>query len=247
MRNFTYRLKSKKAYTLVELVVTIAILSITAGFGIGIFASALRHYSSASVTAKDQEVALSIEKFIVNNARTAKDVEFIDGTISQSSDESYKYNKREDLDKYTAAKVEGAFITHEANAEMKFQTFYLSVADNLANKAGVATNVSTKNSIVNYNGLDRIEFTVKKQYQEVGNDTAPTLMVLNYSIFMDEGYVLRGSTVLYNCRSFKIVSAGGEYIETAPTFVVGKKEASDGAGGTKEYTTGVAFVKDKEV
>ena len=47
MRNFTRKCKSKKAFTLVELVVTIAILSITATMGVGIFAATLRNYSRA--------------------------------------------------------------------------------------------------------------------------------------------------------------------------------------------------------
>ena len=38
MKNFTRKFKSKAAFTLVELVVTIAIVGITAGFGVGIFA-----------------------------------------------------------------------------------------------------------------------------------------------------------------------------------------------------------------
>ena len=42
------RFKNKKGYTLVELVVTIAILAIVAGMGVGIFAMTMNNYSKAA-------------------------------------------------------------------------------------------------------------------------------------------------------------------------------------------------------
>ena len=110
MKNFTRKFKSKAAFTLVELVVTIAIVGITAGFGVGIFASTLRNYSSASVTATEQEKANQIESFIVRNARTATEVCYIDSRVSDPTYVGEKDNRANSIDKFKGEGKEAAVI-----------------------------------------------------------------------------------------------------------------------------------------
>lgn len=208
MKNFTYKLKSKKAFTLVELVVTIAILSITAGFGIGIFASALRQYSSASVTAKDQETALAIEDFIVKNARVASEVKFLQSnysSLSSSEQRNKAGDQNDNLSPFKTKNLEGAYITHNASDGLSVKTLYTSKAENMPS-TGLATNASHENTIITYRGVSKIVFRVVKQYLQPGNDSAGTMNVLYYSIHMDSGYILSGNVTMFNLSGYNIVA-----------------------------------------
>lgn len=248
MKNFTYRLRSKKAYTLVELVVTIAILSITAGFGIGIFASALRNYSSASVTAKDQETALAVESFIVKNARTAKDIYFLNSDFDTITDTTYKRNKAKDIAYFKTQNLEGAFITHTESDGFAVRTSYLSKAENMVG-GGLATNVSHENTVVTYSNLSSITFRFMKQYNQPGNDAAGTTSVLYYSIRMDSGYILSGSVIMFNCTSYSLPASGsGDFSNYVVSDTPYTMTIIDSAGESfDQYDNGVAFIKSKEV
>lgn len=232
MKNFTRKFKSKKAFTLVELVVTIAIVGITAGFGVGIFASTLKNYSSASVTATEQEKANQIERFILKNARTAKEILYIDDRINDPT-----YGSTDNMALSAGALEtegkEGAFITHDKNGGLNVNLFYANKSETDPDK--VATE---ENTLVSYYGVSNITFTVKRQYQEPNNDTAPTIHILYYVIAMDGGYTLRGSTILYNCTKFEI--PGGDedqYVITSDPYGICNNSAN----------TGIAFIKAVEV
>ena len=57
------KLRSKRGFTLVELIVAVAILSMVAGMGAGIVGQAIRNYSTAQITSYEQETAMSVESF----------------------------------------------------------------------------------------------------------------------------------------------------------------------------------------
>ncbi|HCA54249.1 MAG: type II secretion system protein, partial [Clostridia bacterium] len=63
------KLRSKRGFTLVELIVAVAILSMVAGMGAGIVGQAIRNYSTAQITSYEQETAMSVESFILGGAR----------------------------------------------------------------------------------------------------------------------------------------------------------------------------------
>lgn len=88
-------LKSRKGMTLVELVVTIAILGIVSGLGLGIVVSAMNNYSTAATVQKAQNVALQIESYIQGNAASASTVHFIDtsagGEVPRSTESGNYY------------------------------------------------------------------------------------------------------------------------------------------------------------
>lgn len=71
------KLRSKKGLTLVELVVTVAILGIVSSMGVGIVANSITNYSKASVTSQEQQTALDIENFIRLSARKADGAELL--------------------------------------------------------------------------------------------------------------------------------------------------------------------------
>ena len=83
--------KSKKGFTLVELVVTVAILGIVSGVGVGIVANTIRNYAVASTTAQEQETAIQIENFITRYARTASDIDVIEDANIPSFNKNEEY------------------------------------------------------------------------------------------------------------------------------------------------------------
>ena len=72
------KFRSKKGMTLVELVVTIAILGIVSGFSLTIVVTAMNNYSEAAIVQGDQDTALMIEEFIVRQARVASKIQFVE-------------------------------------------------------------------------------------------------------------------------------------------------------------------------
>lgn len=74
------RRKSKKGYTLVELVVTIAILSITASMGVGILVMVMNNYGQAAKASHSQQQVVELENYIREYFKTGGDVETIPGS-----------------------------------------------------------------------------------------------------------------------------------------------------------------------
>ena len=72
------KLHSKKGLTLVELVVTVAILSIVAGMGTGIVAQVIRNYATAEITSTEQSTALDVESFLLKAAHVASSAAKVD-------------------------------------------------------------------------------------------------------------------------------------------------------------------------
>ncbi len=81
------RVRSKKGLTLVELVVTVAILGIVSGLSLTIVVSAMNNYSEAAMMEKEQNVALLLEDYLVRNARVCRKAKVINtGTVSAIPD-----------------------------------------------------------------------------------------------------------------------------------------------------------------
>ncbi len=190
------KLKSKRAYTLVELVVTVAILSIVAGMGIGIFAMVLNQYSTASVTEQEQQQAALIEDLILRNSRQCTDV-YISNTDTAP------------LTTYGSSLTKGEYLSHSTS------TVNLESYSYKRNAAGTLT----KEKDLTYKGVNKITFTLKRfdkeDYKQVSNPF-PTASALNepgegyiyleYLIEMNEGYTLDGAVVL---NGVKLDSATG--------------------------------------
>lgn len=72
---------SKKGFTLVELVVTLAVLSITAAMGTSIFIMVFNNYGEASHASFSQQQAVALEDVIREYCKACKDVEIAAGGI----------------------------------------------------------------------------------------------------------------------------------------------------------------------
>ena len=68
---------SKKGFTLVELVVTIAIMSITASMGVGIFVMSLKNYVVASEAATAQQNAVALEEMVREYFKIGYDLDYV--------------------------------------------------------------------------------------------------------------------------------------------------------------------------
>ena len=84
------KLQSKKGLTLVELIITITILSMVAGMGVGVVANAMRNYAAAQTVAQEQDIALQVEDFILTSSRiSSKAQEVQASTVPQKTMTGY--------------------------------------------------------------------------------------------------------------------------------------------------------------
>lgn len=121
---------SKKGFTLVELVVTIAILSITAAMGTSIFIMVLNNYGEASHASFSQQQAIALEDVIREYCKACKDVEIAAGDIStMTKSGTYIYTKSDGVlyvDDYDASTgVSGTHTKFALSGIKTLQTKYL--------------------------------------------------------------------------------------------------------------------------
>lgn len=183
MMNIT-KVKTKKGYTLVELVITIAILSIVAGMGIGIFSAVLTHYAAASSVEKEQEEANLLEQEILNSARVAKEVYMIPSTDTAALTDGLG------SDGYPRNAFLGVYFANAAGTETLDQFTY-------SDEAGTGT--PTISDRIGHSDVKKITFKFVLQESPSGSDE-DGFIFLDYKIEMKEGYVLDGSAVLNNVK-----------------------------------------------
>ncbi len=177
------KLKTKKGYTLVELVVTIAIMSIVAGMGIGIFSAVLNHYTTAASVARQQEEANLIEEEILNGARVAKEVYFIPSTDTASLSDGLA------SDAYPRSSLLGTYIANASGSQNIEKFTYEKDASGTAKKT---------NELL-YSGVKQITFKLVLHESASGSDDQG-FIYLDYKIEMNDGYVLDGSAILNNVK-----------------------------------------------
>ena len=220
---------SKKGVTLVELVVTVAIMSITAGMGVGIFASTMNNYSSASVLATEQQKVTEIENYIYDNASVCESLYFIDSTVSGGGATNFLTPGGVDsLILSTTDEVDYMMIDPDST-NMRYKTNVKDASGNLIPEAEL-----------NVSGVDNIVFSISKQ--KIGrSESDPTrgglFFYLNYEINMVDGYSVSGSVVMEGCGNVRTALSNdfvedGNYGGAGGTFKV---------GGDSLRTTGIAF------
>lgn len=221
------KINSKKAFTLVELVVTIAITAIASGFAIGIFASVMKNYSTASITAIEQQEAVRVEDFILTNARAAYDVLMVKSSLSTDRTGYVKQVSTV----MTTDKKEGGFITVPRKANnsdtCELKTFY-----------GIKTgSVVSQEATIRYSRVKYIDFKIKRHKTVKGDADQGSFMFLEYKIVMESDYSISGEVTLNNCLDMKPSNTAGKYFDNYTTVRVGST--------TEE--TGIAFVRTKPV
>ncbi len=225
------KFRTKKAFTLVELVVTVAIMSITAGVGIGIFASAMQNYSTASVTASEQEKALEIEKFILDKARLATTVYYITNDSSLNGSYVDHIVKDEATAQLNNSTASGGMLTVDAGST------YAKYYDLDKEETGGGYVNIVKSTTLQVSGLDNIKFRLYKQKAELANEESRIFNYLSYKITMENGYSISGTVLLYNCKNVTFDADDSSFVEYTKDgeFTVG------GEGNT--FNTGIAFLK----
>ncbi len=183
------KLRSKKGLTLVELLVTVAILGIVSGFSITIVVTAMNNYTEAAMMQKDQDTALMLEDYIVRNARVARIVNLLKktGTVSVPSDSP-------DYQGFYIAKIDDVIETFDY-AGMNAETGNYDYASTSPQKYTRFT----------YENVQKITFDFVRQKNSTDDTDAKSVYCLNYSIAMMSGYKLVGQVIMNN--------ADGEYLE----------------------------------
>ena len=232
------KLRSRKGVTLVELVVTVAILGITAGMGVGIFASAMKNYSTASVVAVEQGKTAQIEEFVTRFARVCTSMYYVDQDAPSGVDPSTTIvlNPND---------IDSLIIDMDNKKEISYMTIApgtktLTYRDVVRDYDG--NQLELQNTSIS--GVERVEFSVFKQKVEVDpGDTAiadgRAFLYMKYSISMEGGYSVGGCVLLNNCSNITTVT-NDRFVE------IGKDIASFVVGDADTKTEGILFKGDYE-
>ncbi len=192
------KIKSRKGYTLVETVVTIAILTIVSSMGIGIVANTLQNYSTASVIAKEQGDAELIETAIIDKAKKATEVYFLPADPAGSLG---NVDKLLDSQMPVNANNGTYFLFNNNGQDIKSYDYDSPSSGAYSQEKGLT-----------YKNIKKITFKIlkvgstDKDDLEADNTSNPDpvinkpdedgFFVLTYKIEMKERYVLNGSVVL---------------------------------------------------
>ncbi len=224
--------KSRKGMTLVELVVTVAILGIVSGLSLTIVVSAMNNYSEAAILEKEQNVALLLEENIVRYARVASIVKRVDNSSNTTA--------------------------HLPKNSLEFGFYIAKVGDNIEtfeyekNAAGTGGVQYTR---LKYEGIKNLTFSVCEQKSKKNPSSTDLISCyLNYQIETQSGYVLKGQTVLNNATAakmesnsagyFKITRTSTNYIDQSAELDVIRLEEVSGGGETIVPAYDVAVVFD---
>ncbi|MDD6488617.1 MAG: type II secretion system protein [Clostridia bacterium] len=187
------KVKSRKGFTLIELVVTVAILSIVCGMGAGIFSMVLRNYGTASSAEQQQEKATQIENYIITAARKANDIKFLDagaGDVIPSENGDYLF--------CAGGSTDVQYYNYDDTA------------------------TSPKSSTVTIPGVQKLTIKLRRQKLDPSDTTSEKrFMYLEYRIEMSDNYTVNGSVVLNNLKSGTTSVIGTvSFVDEVKTFVV---------------------------
>lgn len=208
------KVKSRKGFTLIELVVTVAILSLVCGMGVGIFASVMRNYGTASSTEMEQEKATQIEDYLIKSARTAKKVIFIqkgDSDASKNSDGvETKKNIPSDQGTYVFSKGGSSEVEIYDYIQPKGETSMQEI------------------STIKVSGVKKLEVTIKRQ----NIASKGKFVYLDYTIEMINGYTVKGSTVMNNFEDSETTGTVTKVENIETPFTVCQYDESSGSTAT---------------
>ncbi len=232
------KLRSRKGVTLVELVVTVAILAITAGMGVGIFASAMNNYSTASVVAVEQGKTAQIEEFITRFARVCTSMYYVDQDAPSGVDPgaTVVLNPND---------IDSLILNMENKKEISYMTIApgsktLTYRDVVRDYDGNQLELQN----MSISGVDSVEFSVFKQKVEVDPGATAiadgrAFLYMRYSINMERGYSVSGCVLLNNCSNIT-TNENDRFVE------VGADIASFVVGDDDTKTKGILFRGDYE-
>lgn len=187
------RLLRKAGYTLVELVVTVAILGIVSTMGVGIVAKSINNYSDASVTSVEQDTAVKIEQFILKSARTAVSVEF-----------------------------RNTFTDDIVPTKKKNENYLATVGNQVKEITSTVEGSSVNASVskLSYNGVKKITVKLRKQKSNTTETQKDCHVCLDYVIEMKEKFTLKGSVIMNNVSPDYNISANNSFKEEGTTWEI---------------------------
>lgn len=180
MRKF----KSKKAMTLVELLVTVAILGIVSGFSITIVVTAMNNYTEAAIMQKEQDTALMLEDYIVRNARVSRKVQFIENNPASVA----KVN--------VPSKTYKGFYMAKINNVI--ETFDYAEIDPATGNFNYALDNPSQYTRFTYENVRKITFAFSRQKRFTDDIESQCTYCMDYSIEMMSGYILKGQVIMNN-------------------------------------------------
>ena len=228
------KLKSKRGLTLVELLVTVAVLGIVSGFSITIVVTAMNNYTEAAIVQKEEETALMIEDYIVRNARVARKVEFIknDPTDPNKTDVPSK----------------------------NYQGFYLAKTDNVISTfdyAGISADYFDYESsspqqytIFTYENVQKIILEFSRQKYSPDDIELKCVYCMDYTITMMSGYTLKGQVVMNNANADYLGKLAGDgdnkgqtedFVDTLASYKLIEVTEGDGYVFDPDYDAAVVF------
>ena len=196
------KFRSRKGLTLVELVVTVAILGIVSGFSITIVVTAMNNYSEAAIVQKEQDTALMIEDYIVRHARVATKVAFV-GNDDLKTDSRYPESIAPDKSK---TNLQGYFI---AKVGTDVETFDYAIEDAATGEYKFGTSDPQKYTTLVYKDVSEITVSFERQKTVASDSQKKCSYYMNYYIKMKTGYVIRGQVVMNNADTKEMDNLAG--------------------------------------
>jgi len=162
--------RSKKGLTLVELVVTIAILGIVSGFSLAIVVTAMNNYSHAAIIEREQDTALLLEEYIIRNARVAGTINYV-----------------------TPDPAAGTGVVNKSGS-------YIAKIDNVINTFEYDKDAAKKYTNLTYKDVKNITAYIVRQKFDKSDTDHQSSFYLDYHIEMSSGYTLDGQVVMNNAK-----------------------------------------------
>jgi len=187
------KFRSKKGLTLVELIVTVAILGIVSGFSLTIVVTAMNNYTEAAMVKKEQDEALMIEEYIVRQARVAEKVVFVE------NDDFKTYPDYPDSvapDKAKSA-IQGYYI---AKVGTTIETFDYAKEDVSTGEYNFGAPDPKKYTTMVYNDVAELAVSFERQKTTAADTKKKCSYYMNYYIKMRSNYVIRGQVVMNNAN-----------------------------------------------
>ena len=162
--------RSKKGLTLVELVVTIAILGIVSGFSLAIVVTAMNNYSHAAIIEREQDTALLLEEYLIRNARVAGTIEYV-----------------------TPDPAAGTGVVNKSGS-------YIAKINNVIQTFEYDKDAAKKYTNLTYKDVKNISAYIVRQKFDKDKTDEQSSFYLDYHIEMSSGYTLDGQVVLNNAK-----------------------------------------------
>ena len=235
------KIRSKKGLTLVELLVTVAVLGIVSGFSITIVVTAMNNYTEAAMMQKDQDTALMLEDYIVRHARVARKVEFIKADPAALTT---------DISKVSGVPDKGHQGFYMAKINDVIETFDYAEMDSTTGNYNYMGTSPQKYIRFTYQDVQKITMDFSRQKRFTDDIESKCVYCMDYTIAMKSGYTLKGQVIMNNADAdyLALLTADGKgqtagFVDPLATYKL--IEMTEGTSGgyvfDPSYDTAIVF------